>query len=191
MNDKKGLAGKEQGSVSATVRRRKRSTKTAATEDTQRSEMAGAGQVKSPAATPPISAKRADPSADQASGDAGFLSAEDLKHFREIFKNKVSPKQEIVEAEEAVPGLSPAEDLDAKADSGKRKRRGRGPQKSPTKVLTSIRLDQEVYEYFRDSGRGWQSRINDFLTEKMQRERRSKRRKANAADESVTSNKSA
>ena len=191
MSDKKGLAGKEQDSVSATVGRRKRGTKTAATEETQRSEVAGAGQVKSQAATPPKSAKRSAPPAEPASGDAGFLSAEDLKHFREIFKNKVSPKREIVEAEEAVPGLSPTEGLDAKADSSKRKRRGRGPQKSPTKVLTSIRLDQEVYEYFRDSGRGWQSRINDFLTDKMQRERRSKRRKANATDESATSNKSA
>ena len=39
----------------------------------------------------------------------------------------------------------------------------RGPQKSPTKVPVSIRLDPEVVEYFRATGEGWQSRINEAL----------------------------
>ena len=33
-------------------------------------------------------------------------------------------------------------------------RRGRGPQKFPTKVLTTIRLDSDVLAFFRAQGRG-------------------------------------
>ena len=42
-------------------------------------------------------------------------------------------------------------------------RRGRGPQKAPTKVLTSLRIDADVLEYFRSSGPGFQTRINEVL----------------------------
>ena len=39
----------------------------------------------------------------------------------------------------------------------------RGKQKPPTKVLVSLRLEREVVERLRASGRGWQSRANDML----------------------------
>jgi len=42
-------------------------------------------------------------------------------------------------------------------------RRGRGPQKAPTKQMVSMRLDVAVLEKFRATGRGWQSRINATL----------------------------
>ena len=42
-------------------------------------------------------------------------------------------------------------------------RRGRGAQKAPTKVLTTIRLDADVIAFFRALGPGYQSRINDAL----------------------------
>lgn len=42
-------------------------------------------------------------------------------------------------------------------------RRTRGPQKNPTKELISIRLDPDVLEHFRETGPGWQGRINDVL----------------------------
>jgi uncharacterized protein (DUF4415 family) len=42
-------------------------------------------------------------------------------------------------------------------------RRRRGPQKTPTKQLVSLRLDRDVIEHFRKRGPGWQSRINDTL----------------------------
>ena len=42
-------------------------------------------------------------------------------------------------------------------------RRGRGPQKSPTKIVTTIRLDADVIAFFRAQGSGYQSRINDAL----------------------------
>jgi len=42
-------------------------------------------------------------------------------------------------------------------------RRGRGPQKAPTKTLVSIRLSQDVVERFKADGAGWQSRIDAAL----------------------------
>lgn len=41
--------------------------------------------------------------------------------------------------------------------------RVRGPQKTPTKVSVSIRLDKDLVERLRASGPGWQSRVNDLL----------------------------
>lgn len=41
--------------------------------------------------------------------------------------------------------------------------RGRGKQKSPTKVSTTVRFDPDVLEAFRATGRGWQTRMNDVL----------------------------
>jgi uncharacterized protein (DUF4415 family) len=41
--------------------------------------------------------------------------------------------------------------------------RRRGPQKEPTKVATTIRLDPDVLEHFRATGPGWQTRINEVL----------------------------
>lgn len=41
--------------------------------------------------------------------------------------------------------------------------KGRGRQKAPTKVATTIRLDPEVVAFFKARGKGWQSRINDVL----------------------------
>jgi len=48
-------------------------------------------------------------------------------------------------------------------------RRGRGPQKAPTKILTSLRLDADVIAFFRAQGSGYQSRINDALRRVKQR----------------------
>jgi uncharacterized protein (DUF4415 family) len=42
-------------------------------------------------------------------------------------------------------------------------KRGRGPQKTPTKVLTTVRLDADVIAFFKAQGRGYQTRINDEL----------------------------
>jgi len=41
--------------------------------------------------------------------------------------------------------------------------RGRGPQNTPTKVATTIRLDRDVLEFFQSQGPGYQTRINDAL----------------------------
>ncbi len=42
-------------------------------------------------------------------------------------------------------------------------KRGRGPQAAPTKILTSVRLDADILEYFKSRGAGYQSRINAAL----------------------------
>ena len=39
----------------------------------------------------------------------------------------------------------------------------RGKQKAPTKKHISIRLDADLAEHFRNSGPGWQTRLNDAL----------------------------
>jgi uncharacterized protein (DUF4415 family) len=39
----------------------------------------------------------------------------------------------------------------------------RGPQKAPTKIVTTIRLSRDVIEIFKATGNGWQSRIDSAL----------------------------
>lgn len=39
----------------------------------------------------------------------------------------------------------------------------RGPQKTPTKRLISLRLSQEVVDYYKSLGPGWQTRIDETL----------------------------
>lgn len=52
---------------------------------------------------------------------------------------------------EAMPGLVAAME------------RRRGPQKTPTKDLVSLRLDKDVLATLRAGGSGWQSRANEML----------------------------
>ena len=47
--------------------------------------------------------------------------------------------------------------------AAKRKRGQRGPQQAPTKQLVSVRFSPEVLEYFKATGTGWQTRLNDAL----------------------------
>ena len=49
---------------------------------------------------------------------------------------------------------------------------GRGPQVTPTKVLTSVRLDAEILEFFKSQGAGYQSRINAALRVEVERHSR-------------------
>jgi uncharacterized protein (DUF4415 family) len=48
-------------------------------------------------------------------------------------------------------------------------KRGRGPQATPTKVLTSVRLDADILEFFKSKGAGYQSRINAALCMEVER----------------------
>jgi len=52
-----------------------------------------------------------------------------------------------------------------------RARGQRGPQKAPTKDRVGLRLDHDVVEYFRSTGPGWQSRINDILAAHVKQQR--------------------
>ncbi len=49
-------------------------------------------------------------------------------------------------------------------------KRGRGPQAAPTKVLTSVRLDADILEFFKSKGAGYQSRINAALRTEVERD---------------------
>ena len=40
---------------------------------------------------------------------------------------------------------------------------GRGPQKSPTKVVVTMRLSPDVVAELRATGRGWQTRVDEIL----------------------------
>jgi uncharacterized protein (DUF4415 family) len=52
---------------------------------------------------------------------------------------------------------------DALPDLAASIRRGRGPNKAPTKKLVTIRLSGSVIEKYKSGGRGWQSRIDADL----------------------------
>jgi uncharacterized protein (DUF4415 family) len=52
---------------------------------------------------------------------------------------------------------------DVNPDLVERYRRHRGKQKASTKVLVSLRLDQDLIDRLRASGPGWQGRANDML----------------------------
>ncbi len=47
----------------------------------------------------------------------------------------------------------------------------RGPQKAPVKERISIRLSRDVAEYFRATGDGWQTRIDEALRDYVAKKR--------------------
>jgi uncharacterized protein (DUF4415 family) len=49
------------------------------------------------------------------------------------------------------------------AVAAKRKPGERGPQRSPTKQLVSVRYSPEVLSYFKAGGAGWQTRMDEAL----------------------------
>ncbi len=70
-------------------------------------------------------------------GEVRELSAADMAKFR--------PAAEVLSA------------------SLKKKLGVRGPQKAPTKERITIRLSREVVDQFRESGEGWQTRVDAAL----------------------------
>ena len=63
----------------------------------------------------------------------------------------------------ARPAAEVLPDLVERYEREQAERRKRGPQKAPTKEHISLRLDSDLVEYFRNSGRGWQTRLNAML----------------------------
>ena len=45
----------------------------------------------------------------------------------------------------------------------RRYRRTRGKQRAPTKTQITLRLDADLVLHFRETGKGWQTRVNDTL----------------------------
>lgn len=53
-----------------------------------------------------------------------------------------------------------------RAALARQRRQGeRGPQHSPTKLSVTVRYSPEVVAYFKASGAGWQTRMNEALCE--------------------------
>ena len=51
-------------------------------------------------------------------------------------------------------------------DTLAKKRQGqRGPQQKPTKLAVTVHYNPEVIVYFKATGDGWQTRMNDALCE--------------------------
>jgi len=73
--------------------------------------------------------------------------------------------------EEQLAGMRPAREVFPDIDAFPKPPR-RGPQKTPTKLQATIRFDRDVIEYFRGTGRGWQTRMNDTLRRAVEREKR-------------------
>jgi uncharacterized protein (DUF4415 family) len=63
-----------------------------------------------------------------------------------------------------------------KAVAAKRKPGQRGPQVAPTKQLVSVRYSPEVLAFFKASGAGWQSRMDDALKQWVSGQNKTKRR---------------
>lgn len=85
-----------------------------------------------------------------ADGEVRELTAEDFKHFRL--------------AAEVLPELFGAE----LATELLRRNKGGRPVADNPKIFTGIRLDADVLESFRSTGKGWQTRINDALKQWLQ-----------------------
>ena len=73
-----------------------------------------------------------------ADGEVRELTREDMRHFK--------PLDHFPELAKII-----------------RSRGQRGPQKAPTKLQVTLRLDKDVVERFRSTGAGWQGRINEAL----------------------------
>ena len=59
------------------------------------------------------------------------------------------------------------------AVAAKRKPGERGPQRTPTKQLVSVRYSPEVLSYFKASGAGWQTRMDEALKQWVSRHSKS------------------
>ena len=76
------------------------------------------------------------------------------RDMREVSDNPEWTKADFAKAKpfaEALPELAAAI------------RKGRGPNKAPTKRLVSLRLSPDVLDHFKAKGPGWQSKIDETL----------------------------
>ncbi len=58
--------------------------------------------------------------------------------------------------------MRPAEEIAPEVVAAYRRSRGR-PKKENPKVSMTLRVDPTVVDFFRATGKGWQTRINDIL----------------------------
>ena len=80
-------------------------------------------------------------------------------------KDRVLTKTEESEIAEAVVVQGGGYQAVRSALAQKRKQGERGPQVAQTKQLVSVRYSPEVLQYFKATGDGWQTRMNEALLE--------------------------
>ncbi|MEW5890547.1 MAG: BrnA antitoxin family protein [Pseudomonadota bacterium] len=69
---------------------------------------------------------------------------------------------------EDIRAMRPADEVlpsDLLAVLPKRRHGQRGPQRRPTKVSVTVRYSPEVVAYFKATGQGWQTRMDEALRE--------------------------
>lgn len=76
-------------------------------------------------------------------------------------------KDSAIEFDDEVPELTPSR-LKKMGRPVVRLRGQRGPQKTPTKILISLRIDRDVLEAYKATGDGYLSRMNSALRTTLQ-----------------------
>lgn len=76
-------------------------------------------------------------------------------------------KNSAIEFDDEVPELTPAR-LKKMGQPVVRMRGQRGPQKTPTKILISLRVDRDVLEAYKATGDGYLSLMNSALRTTLQ-----------------------
>ena len=88
-----------------------------------------------------------------------------------IKQPSVEEDKAINDAAKADPDAQPLSDEQLDAMVPMRSLRGR-PKSNNRKVLVSVRYSQEVIDYFRSTGDGWQSRMDGVLRRYVERQAR-------------------
>jgi len=86
------------------------------------------------------------------------------EQVREAVRNLPSEADFVWDGQDEDDRPATSEELQAVLE-GYRKRKGGRPRKEKPKRLVSIRFSQEVLEYFRATGPGWQTRMDEALKE--------------------------
>jgi len=92
-----------------------------------------------------------------------------------IKQPSVEEDKVITKAAKADPDAQPLTAEQLKEMEPIRSLRGR-PKSETKKILVSVRYSQEVIEYFRSSGEGWQSRMDGVLKKYVERQARASRK---------------
>ena len=90
-----------------------------------------------------------------------FVDAHPLKSSTNLKRLDAMTDEDIQRGIDADPDAAPI--LSEKMLEKAVIRKGRGPQLDPRKKQVTIRLDEEVIDYFKADGSGWQTRLNDAL----------------------------
>ena len=95
---------------------------------------------------------------EDAAINAGIAQDDETEELDDAWIKRARPAREVL-APDVYAGL-----LEINRRAGVR-----GPQKAPTKQVTTIRFDADVLAALRASGPGWQTRVNDAVRDLLRR----------------------